>query len=93
MGYIFAGGLGLIFLIWLIYFEFHDNKKHLEAKEHINNQFKNKSTIQSDENGNVQCPKCGSVQIELMKRGWKITTGFIGSGKNIRVCKNCLHKF
>ena len=41
----------------------------------------------------ITCPKCGSNKIELMKRGWKITSGFIGSGKNERVCMNCLHKW
>lgn len=41
----------------------------------------------------VKCPKCGSTQIEIKKRGWKITTGFLGSSKNERVCINCLHKF
>ena len=93
MGYIIAGGLSLIFLIWLAWFEFHDKEKHLEAKEHMKNHFNNKNTIQNGENGNVQCPKCNSNQIQLMKRGWKITTGFLGSSKNERVCLVCKHKF
>lgn len=93
MGYIIAGVLSLIFLIWLVWFEFHDNEKRSEAKEHMENHFKNKNTIQSDANGNVQCPKCHSTQIQLMKRGWKLTTGFLGSGKNERVCMACKHRF
>jgi DNA-directed RNA polymerase subunit RPC12/RpoP len=41
----------------------------------------------------VKCPKCGSTQIQLMKRGWKLTTGLIGANKVERVCMNCKHKF
>lgn len=41
----------------------------------------------------VRCPKCGSTQIQLQKRGWSLATGLIGSGKNERVCLNCLYKF
>ena len=41
----------------------------------------------------VKCPKCGSTQIAIVKRGWSLATGFIGSGANERVCKNCMYKF
>lgn len=41
----------------------------------------------------VRCPKCGSTQIQLQKRGWTLTTGLMGSNKNERVCLNCLYKF
>lgn len=44
-------------------------------------------------NGEVKCPKCKSTQVQLMKRGWKLTTGFLGSSKNERVCVACKHKF
>ena len=46
-----------------------------------------------DENSIVKCPKCGSTQIQLMKRGWKITTGLLNSSKIERVCMRCKHKF
>ena len=46
-----------------------------------------------DKDGILKCPICGSKQIQMMKRGWKITTGFIGSNKNERVCMACKHKF
>ena len=42
---------------------------------------------------NITCPHCGSTHYTVMKRGWKITTGFLGSSKVIRVCDNCLKKF
>lgn len=41
----------------------------------------------------VRCPKCGSSQIEIVKRGWTLATGFLGSGKNQRICKNCMYQF
>lgn len=37
----------------------------------------------------VSCPKCGCTQISANQRGWKITTGFIGSSKVINTCMNC----
>lgn len=46
-----------------------------------------------DLDGQVRCPKCGSTQIQIQKRGWSLGTGLIGSGKNERVCMNCLYKF
>lgn len=49
--------------------------------------------IKSNNDQIVQCPKCNSTQIQLMKRGWKIITGFIGSSRNERVCMRCKHKF
>ena len=42
---------------------------------------------------NITCPYCGSTHYTVMKRGWKVTTGFLGSSKVIRVCDNCLKKF
>lgn len=41
----------------------------------------------------VKCPRCGSANIQIVKRGWKVTTGFLGSSKNERVCINCMKKF
>jgi len=49
--------------------------------------------LPSEESNHIHCPKCGGTQIQLMKRGWKLTTGFIGSSKNERVCLACKHKF
>jgi hypothetical protein len=41
----------------------------------------------------VKCPKCGSGQIHAEKRGWRLTTGFIGSGKIRMTCLKCGNKF
>ena len=42
---------------------------------------------------NIKCPHCGCTHYTIMHRGWKITTGFLGSSKPIRVCDNCMKKF
>ena len=42
---------------------------------------------------NIKCPYCGCTHYTVMKRGWKITTGFLGSSKVIRVCDTCMKKF
>ena len=64
------------------------------AQMRSNNKYKiDKYNSMHTENCDIKCPKCGSTQIQLMKRGWKITTGLLGSSKNERVCINCKHKF
>lgn len=37
----------------------------------------------------LRCPRCGSSQVHAGNRGWKWTTGFIGSGKVALTCLNC----
>lgn len=60
----------------------------------INQSIYNTNIIHLKNNTNqVCCPKCKSTQIQIMKRGWKLTTGFVGSNSNERVCLNCKHKF
>ena len=41
----------------------------------------------------VQCPFCHSTQVQSGKRGWKWTTGMIGSGKIVFTCLQCGKKF
>ncbi len=41
----------------------------------------------------AKCPRCGSKNITVQKRGWTWTTGFIGMNKNKRICSNCLFKW
>ena len=77
------GILIIIFIIWLIYM----GRKSPKVYEHDN-------IVKSDGDPNiVKCPKCGSNNIQVVKRGWKITTGFLGSGRNERVCVNCMKRF
>ena len=37
----------------------------------------------------VKCPRCGSTNITTGQRGFKLTTGFIGSNKTVNRCGNC----
>jgi hypothetical protein len=41
----------------------------------------------------VMCPFCHSTQVQAGKRGWKWTTGYIGSGKIMMTCLSCGKKF
>ena len=50
-----------------------------------------KPSTQPQESNQPKCPKCGSTNIAIGARGWKWTTGFIGSGKTVNRCGNCGH--
>lgn len=39
------------------------------------------------------CPRCGSIYISTVNRGYSIVSGFIGSGKAMNVCQKCGHKW
>lgn len=52
-------------------------------------QFKAQIEQQKAENDKIKCPKCGSTNITTGQRGFKLTTGFLGSGKTINRCGNC----
>jgi hypothetical protein len=41
----------------------------------------------------VKCPECGSAEVHAEKRGWRLTTGFFGSGKIVLTCLKCGHTF
>lgn len=43
----------------------------------------------TDGKDTVKCPRCGSTQITTGMRGWKITTGFLGSSKTVNRCAKC----
>ena len=48
--------------------------------------------MQTTQQQNVlTCPKCGSTNVTTGARGWKWTTGFIGSSKTVNRCGNCGH--
>lgn len=52
-------------------------------------RYKKRLREQKLEANKVSCPKCGCTQISANRRGWKITTGFLGSSKIINTCMNC----
>ena len=41
----------------------------------------------------LACPRCGSTRVQTEKRGWKWTTGMIGSGNTVNTCLQCGNKF
>lgn len=61
----------------------------LEKQTDLNNR--NDPIIIAQQSGKPICPRCGSTSISTGSRGWKWTTGFIGSGKTVNRCANCGH--
>lgn len=57
------------------------------------NQFRDRATqirlAKIAEEERVKCPRCGSTNITTGQRGFKLTTGFIGSNKTVNRCGNC----
>lgn len=49
--------------------------------------FSNETTLNK-----INCPKCGSTQIQAVPRKWSIMTGIL-TNKVDRVCLNCKNKF
>ena len=41
----------------------------------------------------VKCTKCGSTQVHAEKRGWDLSTGFLGSSKTYITCMQCGNRF
>lgn len=45
------------------------------------------------ENSRPRCPKCKSIHITTINRGFSLVTGFIGSGSPRNVCQVCGYKW
>lgn len=45
--------------------------------------------VKEAEENQIRCPKCGSTNVTTGQRGFKLTTGFLGSGKTVNRCGNC----
>lgn len=63
----------------------------------IPDKFDNGDTLSSyqrriNANQPVTCPKCGSTNIQMVRKKFSLLTGF-ATNKVERVCANCLHKF
>lgn len=43
--------------------------------------------------GVIRCPRCGSTSITTGQRGYKLSTGFLGSNKTVNRCAKCGHKW
>ena len=73
---------------------YETNREEWERRQQRREQVMTESRAREIEKANnITCPHCGCTHYTVMKRGWKITTGFLGSSKVIRVCDNCLKKF
>lgn len=67
-------------------------KEKQEEKRKAQEELKAK-LAKLDEEGTPYCPKCYSTSLSANKRGWKWTTGLIGSGKILITCMKCGHRF
>lgn len=66
----------------------------LEAKEESKKTIEEKLRLKTlDEQKIPHCPKCHSTSLHAEKRGWKATTGLLGSSKIVITCLNCGNKF
>ena len=73
---------------------YETDREEWERRRQRQEQVMAESRAREIENANnITCPHCGCSHYTVMKRGWKVTTGFLGSSKVIRVCDNCLKKF
>ena len=90
---------GLVFDEWLIINNISDNT-FLDAMIQLKkddiieynlkmSQFKSQMEQQEAEKNKIICPRCGSTNITTGQRGFKLTTGFIGSNKTVNRCGNC----
>lgn len=64
-----------------------ENNAILQAREN----YEKEKAIQ-EYNSTPRCPKCGSINIQLVKRKWSPLMGFM-TNKVDRICVNCKHKF
>lgn len=46
-------------------------------------------TKPSPQSSPIRCPKCGSTAVTTGSRGFKLTTGFLGSNKTVNRCGKC----
>lgn len=51
------------------------------------------SSVFSEDDLPIMCPNCLSTDVSAGPRGFKLTTGFIGSGKTVITCLRCGHKW
>jgi RNase P subunit RPR2 len=67
--------------------------KEKKEQKQIEKQELKERIAEMDREGTAYCPKCYSTNLSANKRGWKMTTGFIGSNKVIVTCLKCGNKF
>lgn len=81
----------MLFFIILIFYKL--KQLPISTNEEVEEFNKRHHTQHSNNNGQIHCSKCGSVQIHSEKRGWRVTTGLIGSSQIMITCLQCGHKW
>ena len=67
-------------------------EEFMEIENYIENS-NNERILNNNEEKKIKCPKCGSTQITAGKRGYKVTTGMIGSSTVLNTCMKCGHQW
>lgn len=71
--------------------EFNLKMSQFKAQLSQQNSSNNQSTqLKKDV---LDCPKCGSTNVQVTNRGFSVLTGFIGSGSPRNVCQKCGFKW
>ena len=65
-----------------------DGKESTVKCPHCNPNYKPVEKVNNFDKPLV-CPKCNSKHISINRRGWKLTTGLLGSSKMINTCQHC----
>lgn len=68
------------------------SESHNDILEKVNIDSLKNPNYKPINNQPVTCPKCGSTQIQVVRKKFSLLTGF-ATNKIERICANCLHKF
>lgn len=85
--------IALIIMIALLFYILIKRADKITSPEKYKKNAEPEIEIKLDDRGNVICPYCGSIQIQIVKRGYHWFWGLFGSDKNERVCVHCMKKF
>lgn len=67
-------------------------KEYSQSDEEYEKHQKEIEKYQSEKNM-VHCPKCNSISIATVPKGYSAITGFVNSGNPMNVCQNCGYKW
>lgn len=72
-------------------------KKHFElygtTPEQEEYEYQKEQEYIEESKDKVHCPKCNSISITTIPKGYSLVTGFVGSGNPMNVCQNCGYKW
>lgn len=72
--------------------EIEKEKEYSQSDEEYEKHQKEIEKYQSEKNM-VHCPKCNSISIATISKGYSAITGFVNSGSPMNVCQNCGYKW